>query len=436
VLHRIPVPRPLRLHPDPAESADPQTRELLAELARMRIAPEPEPRFRSELRAQLVAIAPRLIEEEAATDGATSAEQATDTTSAGARHTDDRLARRGIGWRRPLAAAASVLVVLGILLGVTVWLSRSALPGDALYGLKRTSERVQLFFASSDTDRAKDYLQFAQRRADEVKSLLHRGQASAIGTRPAAAGVSSQATKLISQTLNSADSDTRTAMRLLGAQVARKKSAAALDPMKQWAPPQLQRLQGIANSAPAGAVRDRIDHSVGVIKQVWARTLALDQTAGCACTGSAGSDTLGPRPCTPCGSRSGTPGGATGSGAPTSPVAPGRTGGTAGTAGTQPRSSAGGASSVGGGGATGGGVPATTSPGAGSRTGGGGAAPGSSSSRPGLPVPVPTLPVPVPTLPLPLPSVSNPVNLNSCQVSVGAGPLHVTVTICPSPSGR
>ncbi len=423
-MHRFPVPRPLRREPAPAEPAgseDPQVRELVAELAQLRIAPEPDPRFRAELRTQLVAVTPRLVAEGAAH---------TDRRGAGARRTDDRPARRGIRWRRVTAGLVSAVVVLGLVLGICVWLSRDSLPGDALYGLKRTSERVQLFFASSDTDRAEDYLQFARRRADEVTALVHRDSASALGRGPSAAAVSTHTAKLVNETLNSADSDTRTAMRLLGRQVADKKSAGPLDPMKAWAPPQLTRLQGIAKTAPAGALRQRVDESVDVIKAVWTRTLALDATATCGCTGTAGSDLLGPKPCSACLAPT-SPGGGSGSSAVTSPAAPGGPG----TGGRHTTS--GGATSTGtrGGGASpattsaaGAGPPSTSTPGGAARTSGA-PAPSSSSSRTPLPVRLPSLPVQVP-------SISLPVEANPCHVSIDAGPLHIAVTVCPSPSGR
>ncbi|HEU5266754.1 MAG TPA: DUF5667 domain-containing protein [Jatrophihabitans sp.] len=442
-MHRISMPRLLRRYPEPAESADPRIRELVSELADLRIAPDPDPRFRAELRTQLVAIAPRLVAEGRTRPGPTATARvdsptpATSRRATGAKHTDDPLARRGIGWRRPLAATACVLVVLGLALGVAVWLSRSALPGDSLYGLKRASERVQLFFASSDTDRAKDYLQFARRRATEVNALLHRDSASAVGSagsRPSAAALSPQTTKLIAQTLNSADADTAAAMRLLGGQVARDKSAKPLDPMKVWAPRQLKRLQGIAAAAPSAAVKARADASVNTLVQVWTRTLALLKTAQCACTGSAGSDTLGPMPCTPCAAPA-KPGGSTGSGGPTTPAPSSSTTRRHGTGGGgSPVTSAGGGTAGGsGGGATGGsggtartGAPGSNAPTSAARSSGAAPAPGSSSG-PGQP------PVRLPTLPLP--SLSNPLsNVNSCHVSIAAGPLHIAITVCPSAS--
>src|SRR5580765_1920926 len=90
-MDRFQVPRAHRRDPEPAESNDPQVRELVAQLAELRIAPDPDPRFRAELRTQLVAVAPRLVAE---------GESENEPRAAGARHSDNRLARRGIRWRR------------------------------------------------------------------------------------------------------------------------------------------------------------------------------------------------------------------------------------------------------------------------------------------------------------------------------------------------
>jgi hypothetical protein len=239
--------------------------------------------------------------------------------------------------------------------------------------------------------------------------------------------VNAQTTKLISQTLNSADADTAAAMRLLGGQVARDKSAKPLDPMKVWAPRQLKRLQGIAASAPAGAVKARADVSVNKLVQVWSRTLALVKTAQCACIGSAGSDTLGPMPCSPC-AAPGRPGGGTGSAGPSTASAPSsstargyRTAGGSAVTGV-----GGGTSNTGGGASTGRagtGPPGSAPPTSAVSTNGAAPTSGSSSGS-GQPGQAPTLP-----------SVSNPVaSVGSCHVSIDAGPLHIAITVCPSAS--
>ncbi len=56
----------LRRHPDPAQSRDPEVRAVVDALGQLDIAPAPDEQFRHELRAQLVAVAPRLMAEGAA----------------------------------------------------------------------------------------------------------------------------------------------------------------------------------------------------------------------------------------------------------------------------------------------------------------------------------------------------------------------------------
>jgi hypothetical protein len=63
--------------------------------------------------------------------------------------------------------------------GLTVGASRS-LPGDALYGLKRTVENLQVGAAGGATAEASALLEHAQTRLDEVRALLDGGDLSAV----------------------------------------------------------------------------------------------------------------------------------------------------------------------------------------------------------------------------------------------------------------
>ncbi len=92
---------------------------------------------------------------------------------------------RAVRLGRPLTVTASLVTAFVVLLGGAVWMSRKALPGDTLYGLKRASERVQLATAGSDTERAQDHLDFAATRAREVQAL---SPAARLRTRAPIAG--------------------------------------------------------------------------------------------------------------------------------------------------------------------------------------------------------------------------------------------------------
>jgi hypothetical protein len=75
----------------------------------------------------------------------------------------------GLRWLAPVLAAA--LVVSGF--GVTA-ASAASLPGDPLYGVKRTTETVQLEFTPLGGQAAL-HTRFAGRRLDELQALAARG---------------------------------------------------------------------------------------------------------------------------------------------------------------------------------------------------------------------------------------------------------------------
>src|SRR5687767_15440835 len=73
-----------------------------------------------------------------------------------------------------IAMVAAIVAVLGC--GGAVAASASALPGDALYGIKRATERVSLAMHRDPVGRAALHLQFASTRAQEVQELLAAGR--------------------------------------------------------------------------------------------------------------------------------------------------------------------------------------------------------------------------------------------------------------------
>ena len=188
--HRVPmlsprcagtrIPRHSRRSADPSRSS-PQLRTL-------ELAPAPRAHFRAELRAQLVAVAPRMVAEGAADRApratgrpahAGARRAAADARPRGARspaRPDSRsagrsaIAHRG---RRGLRRAARRR-------GVD---QQEALPGDALYSLKRASENVQLSLADGATAKSKAYLDFA-----DSAPTRSRRCSSARRRRPSAPG--------------------------------------------------------------------------------------------------------------------------------------------------------------------------------------------------------------------------------------------------------
>jgi hypothetical protein len=284
----------LRRYPDPVASADPVLSTLVTRLASLP-APIPSPGFREELRAQLMAVTPRLVAE-----GLTPAAGA--AVRAGRVPGRMRATWQRVPMRRPLAVLGTLVVIFGVLLTGAVWLSSNTLPGDSLYALKRAGENVQLSLTSGDAARGKEYLTFAERRAGEVEKLLSQPAALAGGAGPhAGAGISQHTSKLVTETLADADSDIRSASRLLTGQSVRAASTDPLQALLTWTPDQVTRLKAIVERIPAGSLYVRAVASEQLAERVLDRAARLHATIGCRCLNETSSDDLGPLPCTlPC----------------------------------------------------------------------------------------------------------------------------------------
>jgi hypothetical protein len=296
---------PLRRHSDPAASTDPVISGLVTRLGSL--PPPPGPDFRAELRAQLVAVTPRLVAE----GEPPKAEPSSRPSRSRSRM---RAAWRRVPLRRPLAVVGVLVAVFALLLTGAVWLSSRTLPGDSLYGLKRASENVQLSLTSGDGARGKEYLTLAKRRVDEVAKLLSRasgptgaaasgptgaagpGPSGAAGPNPAS-GIDAHLTGLITATLNNADSDLRNASRLLTGQAVRTRSADPLQTLQSWTPGQVSRLTAIVNRIPTGSLHNRAAASKALGERVLERTSQLRAEISCSCLAQTSADDLGPLPC-------------------------------------------------------------------------------------------------------------------------------------------
>lgn len=78
------------------------------------------------------------------------------------------------GWQRRWALALVVILALLLIGGGTITASADSLPGDTLYPLKTTTEKVQGFFTFGDEAKASFYIKLAQRRLDELELLTER----------------------------------------------------------------------------------------------------------------------------------------------------------------------------------------------------------------------------------------------------------------------
>ncbi|MBO3735128.1 DUF5667 domain-containing protein [Glycomyces niveus] len=94
---------------------------------------------------------------------------------------DDMFPRRPRGGRR-LAIVAALLTGTVAVSGVSA-ASGDALPGETLYGVKRSTEKAQLALAGNDLGRAQLYLEFARTRIQEAAEVVgdDAAVASALG---------------------------------------------------------------------------------------------------------------------------------------------------------------------------------------------------------------------------------------------------------------
>ncbi len=77
-------------------------------------------------------------------------------------------------WQRRWAVALSVVLALVIMSGGTVAAATNSLPGDLLYPVKTTTERVQAFFTFGKEAKANLHITLAERRIAEIEALADR----------------------------------------------------------------------------------------------------------------------------------------------------------------------------------------------------------------------------------------------------------------------
>ncbi|MET9629315.1 DUF5667 domain-containing protein [Lentzea sp. NPDC006480] len=186
---------------------------------------------------------------------------------------------RRVGARARLAvAAAAVLCLLMSLAGMSVLLSRDALPGDPLYGVKRTAEGASLGLTFDDESRALKHLEFAASRATEMETLADR-----------ASGESAQLTAL-----SDLNADAIEGSRQLTT-YATSSDEKALPALRDWALAQYVKIGTLRPRLP-GEAGAHADTTMWLLASIAQRAHDLAARAGCAAVVSGSSDTLGPLP--------------------------------------------------------------------------------------------------------------------------------------------
>jgi Domain of unknown function (DUF5667) len=143
--------------------------------------------------------------------------------------------------------------------------SGDALPGDPLYGVKRSTENARLALAGSDASRGELYLQFARTRLHEARDT----------------GVPR------SRGLDEMDGETRDGIRLLLTDAVGRHDSAALDAIDAFVAAQRTEL------ARFGA-DERVLRSVALLDRIAARSATVRASLGCAPTAAGRADDLGP----------------------------------------------------------------------------------------------------------------------------------------------
>jgi hypothetical protein len=185
-------------------------------------------------------------------------------------------------------AALAVLALVGSLAGMSVLLSRDALPGDALYGVKRTAEAAALGLTFGDEPKALKHLEFAAARINEIETLARRYG------NPEDAPVGRYLTAL-----TDFDNDATAGSRQL-ISLATRGDGRLLESLRDWSTQQAARLQRVADHLPEAA-RNRLTTSHAMLDRITARADALLLRMDCYQITSGSSDDIGELPATaPC----------------------------------------------------------------------------------------------------------------------------------------
>ncbi len=224
-----------------------------------------ESEFRVGLRAMLVATAERDGIGRTAVDDA----EPVDDTVEGVRRSifGRRIRARGA---IVIGVAAGAMAVSGISAA-----SESASPGDALYGVKRSTERAQLAIAGSDVSRGQLSLDFARNRLAEAVAMD--------GNDPAFRTV-----------LDDMDADTRKGVRLLNTSAVTNSDVKPLTTLNGFVTAQRKAFApALDDLTPAN--RDRAAASLALLEDVADRTEQLRGGLDCDRVTPSGSDDLGPK---------------------------------------------------------------------------------------------------------------------------------------------
>lgn len=203
-------------------------------------AAQPRPDFVSSLRERLMTAAPAILAEHAA---------------------DADEARLLLPPRRPvrerkLAAAVGGLAIVGATTSMAM-AAQSALPGDALYPLKRAIENARAGISSDEADKGTTLLANAQGRLEEVSALSREGRL--------------EDTAAIADTLNAFTEQSAEGADLIFADYAHTGDEVAITDLQDFTAASMQTLTELESVIPVDA-RDELLHAAQVLANIDAET--------------------------------------------------------------------------------------------------------------------------------------------------------------------
>ncbi len=278
-------------------------RTVVSALARLEPLTAPTVAERERIRERILAALPPAGDEAGSGEGtATTTTSRTRPTAAGRaartrrgpRGPNNRSDRSGRPAREPAravsgargrfaVAAVAVLALIGSLTGMSLLLARDALPGDALYGVKRTAEAASLGLTFGDESKALKHLEFAGARVDEIETLARRypdRDSAPVGGYLTA--------------LTDFDTDAAAGSRQLIA-LATRSDGHQLDALSAWARQQSSRLGAVTPQLPSAA-RNRESASLALLDKIASRASALFARMDCYQITSGSADDVGAVP--------------------------------------------------------------------------------------------------------------------------------------------
>jgi hypothetical protein len=252
---------------------------VLLRLNRSADATAPEPDARERMRAKIMAELPAILTEQ------TKAVRKTTLSTASRTAAKQRVT--GPRGRLAIALGAAFCLVIAVC-GMTMLLSNSALPGDPLYGIRRTVESASMSLTFGDESKGFKHLGYAADRISDIESLAARYP----NTADSPAGDYLTA-------LADFDSDAAAGSSDLTG-YASGNGPDVLNQLHDWAAQQAARITAVDPKLPAEA-RTPASTSLTLLTRIEARATALLARTACYTVTSGSSDDLGVLPATgPC----------------------------------------------------------------------------------------------------------------------------------------